>query len=339
MLCPGERALTEYRQTRPGSLPPPAIYHPFSDGRYSVKPNLFKLGFDFGNPGMDGKILQLDNQFHEYREQKLSARKVNIDQYFCEDELDTKAWHGPVNKILADLLVSDYPQHFRIDATPEGWRLHCNLSQEILAFNINNRFVPATSSCNNLLPGYRSGIDALACQFQEDICVLGSGKESDRLVTAHLCFPNRWSPAEKIGGNFATIHQPVAGFNSANPRTGSLVRALLHGGPYVRFAWGLSSDRYLDHHPSKVTSIRFKHAGDPLFVRIERQVLYGLPGHGIILFFIRTYFLDCQELCNDPYSNRRLGKALDSMNDNELAYKGLDQCRDQVTGWLASVRS
>lgn len=330
--------MSGHTQSRPGSLPAPAIYLPFSGGRYSVKPNLFKLGFDFGNPGVDGKILQIDNQYDDYRKQKIASRKSDISQYYLEEKQDTTAWREPVNRFLRDVLVSEYPKHFMIKTMPEGWQLHCELSREILAFNSQNRFMPEASICTSKLPVYRSGFDALASQIQEDVCILSVDNGNDKLIAAHLCFPNRWAVTEKIGRSFAGIHQPVAGFNSANPRPDSLVKAMLHHGPYVRFAWGLSNDTELNHHPLRFPEIYFDKAGDPLFVRSERQVMCGLPDQGIILFFIRTYYSDCYDLRTDPVSNRGLREALHSMNDKELAYKGLHRCRDRIADWLASAK-
>jgi hypothetical protein len=66
----------------------------------------------------------------------------------------------------------------------------------------------------------------------------------------------------------------------------------------VRFAWGLSTDTPLNHHPEPPMNIlplqwqgrNFDPNNPRLYLRIERQVIWGLPKYEAVLFVIRTYF-------------------------------------------------
>ena len=318
-------------------LPDPAVYYPFVSGQYDEKPKLFRLGKQFGNGDRDGKILQFDNQFDTYRQQKLSARTLAYKKYIREslsqDNLDSRI----VNRTLTQIACSEYPEYFKKQDLEKGWNLQCFLTGETLKFDKNDVYIDFESDDKNIGHTYHSGLDAIASQFQEDICVVKKEDSSDRLVAAHLCFPNRWSPADKIDKTFIEIHQPVARFSETNPNASNLISAVLGKVPYVRFAWGLSNDRILDHHPEDTRPFRFENDKDDLYVRVERQVLLGIPDKKLLLFFIRTYYADCRELCRGTEIREGMASALQSMSPELLSYKGLLESRDRIVRWLRST--
>lgn len=315
-------------------LPEPAIYLPFDSGRYDVKPNLFRLGHDFGNQARDKQVLQFDLQADQYRHEKLRARKHDLQQYYCDILSTTGSAGNEVHRVLIAVLCKEYPGLFQTEFDDNDRLLHCRQSGETLVFDRDYGFKAATSSTGLSWPEYTSGLDALLCQIQEDLCVLRAKGKSGRLVAAHLCFPNRWAPAEKIGKSFLDIHQPVAGFARVNRNTDGIVRAMLGGSAFVRFAWGLSNDARLDHHPLHAGDFSFESDSDPVFVRVERQVVVGLPKAGLILFFIRTYYHDCHQLRGNNAVTEKLANALSSMDDGILEYKQLLQSRDRLVEWL-----
>lgn len=137
------------------------------------------------------------------------------------------------------------------------------------------------------------------------------------------------------------MHAPVAGMGLLNQRSGDLVRAMIERGPYVRFAWGLGTDTRLNHHPEPPPGIspaswqgrHFDPAHPSLYVRVERQVLWGFPRQEAALFTIRTYFRDCARLALQERAQLRL--AIASMTPETLVYKGLATHRDPILEWLA----
>jgi len=313
-------------------LPEPAKYKPFCGGRYDAKPNLFRLGKDFGNGSSDQRVLQIDSQFDEYRQRKLDTCTTNYGDYV--GELMSIEDACAVNKALSDIACMEYPEYFERLTNEKEWLLRCRLSGDTLSFSNENVYTGATSFGAAVGTTYRSGLDALACQFQEDICVLKIDDSVDRLVAAHLCFPNRWSAPQKIGKSFMEIHQPVAGFEAANPNAFNLIRAMLGNTTYVRFAWGLSNDIALDHHPEKFAGFLFKDEEDPLFIRVERQVLVGLAQNNLLLFFIRTYYEDCHKNYFLKEFAEPLANALLSMSHDLMLYKDLSESRNKIVDWL-----
>ncbi len=79
-------------------------------------------------------------------------------------------------------------------------------------------------------------------------------------------------------------------------RAVQLLNSLVNKGPFVRFAWGLATDRYLNHHPiapeGKNTRFwegrRFDPDNPELYLRVERQVTHGFPEIDAFMFTIRT---------------------------------------------------
>ena len=321
----------------PIPLPEPAAYHPFASGQYDEKPKLFRLGRQFGNGERDGKILQFDNQFDTYRQQKLRARSHDYKKYVRESLSQNSLDSRIVNRTLTQIACSEYPEYFEKQDSEQGWNLKCFLTGEILRFDENDVYIDFGPADNNPGHTYHSGLDAIASQLQEDICVVKKEDSSDRLVAAHLCFPNRWSPADKINKTFIEIHQPVARFSETNPNASNLINAVLGKVPYVRFAWGLSNDQFLDHHPEETAPFRFENDKDDLYVRVERQVLYGFPDNNLLLFFIRTYYADCRELCRGTEIQEGMTNALQSMSPELLSYKGLLESRDRIVRWIQST--
>lgn len=310
----------------------PALYLPFCGKRYDTRPNLFRLGHDFGNNELDSKVLQFDNLATTYRQCKQEVRRNTLDHYYRDLLSNDSA--ASLNRFLVSRLLSEYPELFQSRKGDNEIEIHSSLTGETLVFDSQFHYQDCPGRQDGSDCPYRSGLDALANQIQEDVCVVKVGEQGDELVAAHLCFPNKWSPAEKIGRSFAQIHVPVARFAEENRKAGSLVTALSRGGPYVRFAWGLSSDTRLDHHPRHGITMNFNNAGDPLYVRVERQTLVYLDEEKLLLFLIRTYYYDCHGICEDNKVRASLLDAIQSMTGDTLRYKGLDRCKDNIISWL-----
>lgn len=328
----------------PNWLGPPAEYFPLQNGRYEVRPGLARLGTDFGNGAADSRLFQLDRRFPAYRAAKLEARAENLTKYHPPGPLGTAA-AARVSRLIARRLRDEYPHGFVLREHAQGRELECRLTGETLLFGPDWAWRGTTG--NQPTPGYRSALDALAGQMQEDLTVVALGPDgSDCVAGLHLCFPNHWAAGDKIGRSFVATHEPVAGIDPISRNAAKLVRTMIEKGPFVRFAWGLATDDRLNHHPSAPPGTdaaewigrRFDAARPRLFLRVERQTTHGLPEAGCALFTIRTYFADCAVLRRDPARNRALQSAIATMPAESLAYKGLSESRAAILDWLRAGR-
>jgi hypothetical protein len=312
-----------------------------------VAAGLHRLGTAFGNGELDAKLFQLDRHWADYRKEKIRARNERLEKYVCQDKLKETVERALVAHCL-DRLAKEYPQYFRLQKWErDGWKLHCDLTGETLFFNKKWTFLQSKSSqCGTQAPGpgYISGMDAMACQLQEDLAIIEINDQGEEQLTAlHLCYPNHWAAEDKIGCSFAAIHGPVPGFETLARQARPLIKHLLHNGPYVRFAWGLATDTRLNHHPqppigdigAQAWQGRAFNPDQPrLYLRIERQVMLGLPEVSALLFTIRTYFENIAKLEDERKDQLLL--AIESMDEATLIYKGIAPCRDDILGWLRS---
>ncbi len=112
------------------------------------------------------------------------------------------------------------------------------------------------------------------------------------------------------------------------PHYFKMLLSAVNKGPFTRFAWGISTDTRLNHHPEAPTGWdkqewagRHIEEGCDLFLRVEKQTLNGLPEVNAFFFTIRTYFYPVVELSLDE--RKALYTAVESMSQASQIYKGL----------------
>jgi hypothetical protein len=155
----------------------------------------------------------------------------------------------------------------------------------------------------------------------------------------HLCSPNHWAAEEKIGKSFAGVHEPVAGIEAINLRENEWVRTMVNAvDGLMRFAWGVSTDNELNHHPRHAAGRQFDRKNPTAFLRVERQTIWGFPQVGASLFTIRTTFIDCAAIRSRDDERAALISAIRSMSAESLRYKGIDAFKDDLIVWLESGR-
>lgn len=322
------------------------FYFPLENGRYEVKPGLYKFPHDFGNGDMDLNIFQIDREYPLYRQEKLAARRERLEKYYCTKNFGN-GLAGIINEFIIQILVREYPQYFRLAKNRQQTRLDCRLSGETLLFD--KRFhLQESISAPTVSPGYIDGFDALACQIQEDLSVIRlTAQESDNVIALHLCLPNHWAAEDKIGRGFADVHHPVPDMHTMNKTASQIVQAMIHKGPFIRFAWGVATDKRLNHHPLAAENKELQHwhgrhfnpENPQLYLRIERQTSHGLPDYGLALFTIRTYFLDIHDLKSNAAYLEKIISALRSMNDSIRDYKGIKRDFPAIIQWLSKIKS
>jgi hypothetical protein len=318
-------------------LPAAPLYFPLRHGRYDIAPGLTKLGREFGAGEADAKIFQLDDQFHSYRKAKLASRASAYGDYICTANYNDNV-AAQISTFIVDRLATEHSGHFRLERSGETIAFHCALTDETLLFDQQFRYRGATNSRVDR-PPYSSGLDALACQLQEDLAVLSTDESTERhwISALHICFPNGWDPREKIGRTFAEVHAPVAGMDEMNRRGDEFATMMTRAvQPLVRWAWGVTFDNQLDHHPARPRT-SFDPGNPGGFLRVERQTVAGFPARGAALFTIRTYLYDMSSIRSRPELREPLLAALRYMPANSLRYKGLSGDCDALIAWLAKT--
>lgn len=157
-------------------------------------------------------------------------------------------------------------------------------------------------------------LDSVAMQVQEDIAIHRIKDGKDWLAATHVSFPSGWRPEEKIGRPLSEIHAPIPGMNL--DASYKLVETMVNHGPFVRFVWSPIYEKKINFHPDRPKK-EFNPAFPIVYVKVERQITWGIPKFGAAFFILRQYIVE-----PDMPS---LYKACSDMNDAQRKYKGVSQ--------------
>lgn len=326
------------------TLSRPPRYFPLEKGLYEVAPGLRSLGTDFGNGAQDGRVFQIDDQFPLYRKNMDECRKERLAKYVCTADFPLE-YEEAVARFMARRLGAEYPEFFHWEEDKGASALHCRHTGETLRFDAKMRLLETSPKPET---PYISAFDALSCQVQEDIAITSRrADKGDWLSALHLTTPSHWSAEDKIGRSFIDVHTSIPHIEKINKASASLIDAMIHKGPYVRFIWSFVTDQRLNHHPEappgwdpavwKGRSFQKDHPDSPFHLRIERQVTWGLPEIESSFFTIRVSFIHGKEVWSNPKENRLLRSALASMSPASRVYKGVAHCYDDLVAWLDSA--
>ncbi len=293
-------------------------YLPFIDGKYSTAPGLYPT--DKAEHPTDRLIFQIDENYPEYIGNKLSGRKENIHKYYCEKDLNPQT-AATVNRYIANQLVKEHPQVFSVQKN-DGHFIFLN-SKTGEHFQWDEDWVHIVGDT------YLSLLDALSSQVQEDIAICQLQEDKDWMAAIHLFSPNHWDARDKIGRPFDAVHAIVPGMEKTIQHYPKILQSIVHKGPFTRFAWGMSTDARLNHHPEPPPGVAHHYwygrkigEGDyDIFIRVERQSLVGFPETNAFFFAIRTFFYPMNDL--NAQEKKALYTAVETMSEKSLRYKGL----------------
>jgi dimethylamine monooxygenase subunit A len=352
-------------------LPFPPRYFPITRGRYETAANLSLLGRDFGYGARDALAIQLDSEFPVYRAGKLAARAESLSKYVgeadctahCEpdigndpagglrpgvlaDEGELRMIQAAVARMLIGRCTLEHPDHFSYHR--EERTLDCRLTGERLHFG-GDLSLTSVEGGEGVEPPYVSAFDALCCQIQEDVAIVHVGEDGDRVCAVHVCSPSGWAPREKLGLSFPAVHAPVAGIEAVSRISAALMKGAVDKGPFIRFGWGIAGDALLNRHPEpppgiapevwRVPAYNAACPESPFVLRVERQVMWGLPEVRAFVFFIRVYTIPGSEVRANEEWREQLASALRTMPEDSACYKGLEAHRETLIAFLKSGSS
>ncbi|MDW3220292.1 MAG: DUF3445 domain-containing protein [Acidimicrobiales bacterium] len=179
-------------------------------------------------------------------------------------------------------------------------------------------------------------IDIAGRSVQEDLCLLERDDTAWRLTAGSVCFPTRWSLADKIGGTLAAIHGPVPGYaEQLSDRVDRFFDRMTPGAIAYRLNWSLVGDS-ARRLPAADRQAPDRLPADPatqLFLRVERQTLRRLEHHTAIVFGIRIHVWSLGEVLADLPPAALAGELLSAPLD-VARYKNLDGLRRELARWI-----
>jgi len=282
----------------------------------------------------DNSLIEVDKE--AYREElalKNTLLADDYDEYFqAPPETERAQWE--VVELLLKNMASRYPQYFELDIDGDRWNWRNRLLDDEI------RFVFGKRESLPLPP-----LDWLGRQVQEDLLILsGSTADGMPLVAGHLCFPNAWRLADKMGKSFLGIHHEVPLFAEYLGRSSNLLlERLKPGRPVRRVNWSIKATSRLNHLPRFAYEERLayqhftvENIGERCFLRLERQTLSRLPETDAILFTIHTYQTPMMAVAEHADYAHRIGRVVRTMPEELLLYKGMLPFVDLLLAYLAT---
>lgn len=318
----------------------PIVYFPISNSPFEFKTGLKKLeNENHGHPN-DQKIFQIDKQWADYLAQKQASRNENLHKYVKEKKL-TEQTRNTVCQYLTEQLVAEYPSLFQLSKTEQGNRLTNLVTTEEIQLDGNFQLLYVINPQTDI--PYESALDALCCQIQDDLSINQVVDGKDYISYLHLCLPNYWSADDKIGKCFLHAHMTVPAMGKIAKAANDIIYTLITQGPFVRYTWGLTSDKRLNHHPVPPQGVsreawygrKFDPLHPELYLRVERQLTVGFPETKAYIFTIRSYLYNVAD-----YSRQQLKQlifSLDTMPEDVRVYKGLSDGFDDVHAYLTRL--
>ncbi len=210
--------------------------------------------------------------------------------------------------LLKRAAVATRPSFFEHEMTDELYQIACDFIVEHYPVKLD---LPYTFT-------------NVVMQIQEDFIIHRVTDDRDWLAMGHICFPSGWYPEEKIGKNFEEIHKPIPGMKTSR----KLVESMVLHGPFERYVWTVTFEKRIDCHPS-LGKKRFDPLNPEIWVKVEKQFIYGLPEHGAALFILNQRYIPEHEI-----DRPALASSLAGMDTQQRLYKGLAQDIEPVLEYL-----
>ncbi len=137
-----------------------------------------------------------------------------------------------------------------------------------------------------------------AALVRDDLCVMAQRDGQWILVAGVLCFPSRWSLAEKLGKDVMAIHDPVPRYRETLSAPTAKAMDVAAFKPRWRVNWTLMDDPELFVPDAPLGPAH--RVGPDSFLRVERQCL--VPVDSTVVFSIRTTVVRVGDLDQDRAS-------------------------------------
>ncbi len=249
-------------------------------------------------------------------------------------------------------LLSDQPSDV-LACLPEAWDAGCELL-EILAAHVCEHY-PEWFSCKNSvlhnhllderidLAAFVNPLETAGRLVQEDFCLMQQHVDGHHLTGAVLCFPTRWSLAEKLGKPLIDVHENVPFYAD---RLGNPVErffaSLKVGRLAQRLNWSVIDDPALYQVTGKGrdgmdAAITRGNALTELYLRVERQTFRRLPRSQAVVFGIRIHVTRLDRVARDKGEAERLSRALGALPPEMALYKSTGCFSEALLAALGAI--
>jgi hypothetical protein len=236
-------------------------------------------------------------------------------------------------ELLMESLAEDYPERFSLEKDGERWTWTNRL------LGIRDSFVfgrPET------LP--HPPFEYITRQAQGDFTLQDQRDDNLYMDGGMVTTQADWSLAFDLGMAFHEWHGPVPKAHEMGvfDRALKYLLRLAYGHPVRRLNWTMTINPRLDTSPENYSvwgpdraSVTPENVGGKVHLRVELQTLFRLPRSNAILFGIRCYLANLEELSRVKKWRGRLHRVLRDLDPELIDYKGLGRYRPLAVAYLA----
>lgn len=178
-------------------------------------------------------------------------------------------------------------------------------------------------------------LEVAARRVHEDLVVMEKRAGAWVMTAGVVCFPTRWSPADKIGRSMATIHEPVPRYGDIAAAVDRLFDRLQPGRLAWRPNWSVVGDPSLrlDVNDRQAPAAMPPDPATALHLRVERQTIRRLEvTPDALVFTIRVHRWPLGDVLVEI--DRALAAELRALPADVAVYKNLDDWRHELAAYL-----
>jgi hypothetical protein len=315
----------------------PTRYYPYENGAYEIKAGLFKLGQHPVHGQVETQVFKIDREYGRYMANKAAVHRDTLYRHYLQAACPP-AQREALCRFMASRAAAEYGDGLAWDEATGvftnrwlGWSARLDLASGAVR-NLEHGSGPLAHLVADVVPV--DAFDFLTMNLTEDVSLVvrHPRTQADWVALTHIAAPHHWDPRDKAGRSFAEVHAPVPESPKLAAVSDKMMRAIIEQGPFIRFAWGMAANDVLNHHSAAAHDGDREQAGHEeraelagMFVRVERQILWGLPEVDAVMFTIRPYWYPLADLRQEPERLRQLAAGVRSMTDEHLAYKGMTE--------------
>ena len=197
------------------------------------------------------------------------------------------------------------------------------------------------------------GVEPLAVisQFlEEDLILLQQVDGQDLITAASNAYSSSGRIVSSVGRSIPWAHKFVPTLNDQlGPRIDRVLGNIKADAPVERFNWLLTpiASRLFPEDPHSANAAAVdninaaladdpSHAGEILWIRVERQTLLRLPESGALAFSIYTYSDPLSSIAGDGESLAAMHRLIESYSEERMNYAAMAPIRAPVLKWLES---
>lgn len=302
---------------------------PEDDYRYSV--NMEPHTPKGGEGSAYEHFLDIDEHYlSEMKERELVLQDMPH-RCLAMDHMELASW-DMIERCMTSL-AEDYPQHFSLSRKGDQWTWENKL------LHLYDTFIFGDSST---LP--QPPLEYMGRQLQGDFALLDQRDNNLFLDAGIVTCPADWSLAFDAGMSFSEWHGPVPMAHSEGifERALKYLTAIPVGKPVRRLNWTLTVNARMDTAPETYhdwgherTTITADNVAEKVYLRVEMQVLDRMPRSNALMFSIRTYLMNLEDLVTNPEWAKRLHRVMKTLPQPLIDYKGLTRYHATVVDYLS----